>query len=218
VAGGVRSLAGRAALPPQSSDSYLSWWRRIPDERLTRMLVSRDRADQVEPAEALAAAFEAMGPVRDEDAIAAMDLRWWIPDESNARVDHTAMYAAVEARAVFEDHDLVEATAGTRLSAKVGRVTWRKKAALVDAFQDLLPQEVRERPKWGWFSPVHYWVNEVLWDDLAEVVRSLPDTGLFTPAVRDVVEVERPTQDPLFVWTLAIFGLWYRWFQEKVVE
>jgi asparagine synthase (glutamine-hydrolysing) len=211
--GGARNLARRAGIDSSSPERYLSWWRVFEEAELDRMLTASDAGGCAEPAAAVALLRATIGDVRAEDAVAAADLRWWIPDECNARVDHAMMSAAVEARAVFEDHHLVEALAARRMSAKVGRVRWRRKAILVDAFRELLPEVVRRRPKWGWFSPVHYWVNDVLWDDLAEVVRWLPETGLFSPDVRRMVD-ERPTSDPHAVWALGVFGLWYRWLLE----
>ncbi|HVF31593.1 MAG TPA: asparagine synthase (glutamine-hydrolyzing) [Acidimicrobiales bacterium] len=205
----LRMLGRRASVEATSPDRYLDWWRAFSRAQLDDILVDGGGEGAREPEASIAELIATVGPVAAEDLIATVDLRWWIPDESNARLDRTTMAAGVEARAVFEDHELVERVAATRLSAKVGRARWRPKAALVDAFADLLPAEVVARPKWGWISPVHYWVNDQLWDDLAEVVRWLPETGLFTPAVTRYVD-RHPTPEPGPVWALGVFGLWYR--------
>lgn len=202
-------LGHRAAMGARSPGRYLGWWSLFDSSELDDILAPAPRMSR-EPELSIARMFLDMGSVPDEDAIAGLDLAWWIPDESNARVDHSTMSAGVEARSVFEDHELVERVAAAEMSGKVGRLRWRRKALLVDAFSDILPREVVERPKWGWLSPVHYWVNDHLWDDLAEVVRSLPDTGLFSPAVTRYVD-HRPTADPHAVWALAVFGIWHRW-------
>lgn len=206
---GLNQMGRRAAMNSCSAERYLGWWSVLASVERDEILTPEACASG-EPEHSIGMALAGFESVLDEDAVAALDLAWWIPDESNARLDHATMAAGVEARAVFEDHALVERVAAARMSDKVGKLRWNRKGLLLDAFSDILPREVVDRPKWGWFSPVHYWVNEALWDEFAEVVHWLPETGLFTEDVARFV-AKRPTKDPHAVWALAVFGLWYRW-------
>jgi asparagine synthase (glutamine-hydrolysing) len=206
----ARALA-KADAPAGGLDAVMSWWRLFDEGERARLL---DPAWDVHPAtlerRALAAVREADPPTA-EDAIAAFDRAVWLADESNLRVDKTTMAHSIEARAAFEGHPLVELAARIPLARKAGRLAFAPKCLLKDAFADLLPPDVARREKWGWFSPVHYWVNDDVWDELAALARSLRGTGAFTGAVDDLVRV-RPTQQPLKVWSLAVLALWHRRF------
>ena len=125
----------------------------------------------------------------------------WIAEESNMRVDKMSMAHSLEVRAPFLDHTLVSQAMSIPFTEKV---TWREgKRLLKDTFEDVLPEAVLNRPKWGWLSPVHYWINDTLWNEARSLITWLPETGLFS---REVVHVLDEYPSPIPQKDLVIDG------------
>ena len=78
------------------------------------------------------------------------DTRLWLGEMSNACWDRVAMGESLEVRAPLQDHNLVAfaQTIPFRLKIRKGERKW----ILKEAFSDLLPRAIRNRPKWGFYS------------------------------------------------------------------
>lgn len=103
-----------------------------------------------------------------------MDWLVWLPQDILAKVDRATMAFSVEARSPFLDRDLVEL---------VVRLPWtwhfsllRGKRLLRAAMRELVPDFVWRRRKQGFASPVGYWMNGEIGDELHRLTYE-KDTG-----------------------------------------
>ncbi len=94
--------------------------------------------------------------LKEESILGAMDfdLRSYLPDDLNVKMDRATMAHGLEARSPLLDQELVSFV--TALPAK-HRFGSKKKALLVEAVKDLLPEEVGMRPKRGFQVPLATW-------------------------------------------------------------
>jgi asparagine synthase (glutamine-hydrolysing) len=140
------------------------------------------------------------------------DLKLWLAEESNMRVDKSAMAASIETRAPFLSHPVVEFAAGLPFDFKLrGGVS---KYLLKQAFADLIPPAIAKRPKMGFASPAAKWLRGEL-RSLTEKMLSaeaLQVSGYFQPE-----SVGRMLDEHLNkrgyhlnrLWSLLTFQIWF---------
>lgn len=92
--------------------------------------------------------------------------------------DQMSMACSLELRVPFLDLDLAESVLG--LPAGVKRGFGRQKGLLIEAFKDLLPRQVFDRPKMGFALPMDEWMRGPL--------KGFVDEGLTQLAEADCME------------------------------
>jgi asparagine synthase (glutamine-hydrolysing) len=98
------------------------------------------------------------------DRLLAVNFHSYLHDDLLVKADRMSMANSLEARSPFLDRSLMEYVATLPARAKLdGR---RAKAVLREAFADLLPPSVRERPKTGFGVPIDQWFRGDLRDRL----------------------------------------------------
>lgn len=206
----------KANLPPMSAARYLTWWGLFDSAELTQYLNPSFSARDSALEHVVRSVLKNKGSFsNNQEAMCYTDLKLWIAEESNMRVDKMSMAHAVEARAPFLDYTVVEYAMKIPFRQKVGWGNYKK--LLKETYSDLLPDFVLNRPKKGWFSPRHYWVNDFIWKEVQSAVRYLPQTGIFRPDICQLVE-QHPTIIPQKLWTLMIFSLWYQIYVEETTD
>lgn len=168
------------------------------------------------PAGSLRAEFdehlERAAGLAPRSALQYLDTKIWLEGDPLVKVDRMSMAVSLEARVPFLDIDLVElaATIPPDLHVRNGR----SKAVLREAFADLLPAAILDRPKHAFEVPVGSWLR----GDLRNVVRThlSPDAPAireyFRPeAVKVLVQAHLSGHRDLSreLWTLLTFSLWY---------
>jgi asparagine synthase (glutamine-hydrolysing) len=140
------------------------------------------------------------------------DLKLWLPEESNMRVDKSAMAASIETRAPFLSHPVVEFAAGLPFNLKLrGGVG---KYILKQAFADIIPPAIAQRRKMGFASPASKWLRGEL-RPLAEKMLSpqaIKESGYFQPLfVSNLLESHISKQDYHLnqLWSLLTFQIWF---------
>ncbi|HEX8480354.1 MAG TPA: XrtA/PEP-CTERM system amidotransferase [Allosphingosinicella sp.] len=110
------------------------------------------------------------------------DLKIWLPGDILTKVDRTSMAVSLEAREPLLDHRLIEfaarVPAGMRLRGGSGK--WLMKRAL----RRYLPDEVLDRTKMGFVTPVSAWFRGPLAGEAAGIANSpaLAELGWFDSA------------------------------------
>ena len=90
-------------------------------------------------------------------ALAAANMRSYLPDDLLIKADRCSMQASLEARAPFLDHELAEFAAGIPFNLKLKG--GRSKHILKAAARGLLPDEIIERRKHGFGIPLGAWLR-----------------------------------------------------------
>ena len=144
-----------------------------------------------------------------------VDTRLTLPDELLMIADKMSMAESVELRVPFLDEDLVQLVESMHPSMKVhGRAgKWIHKQAMAR----LLPEEIVNRRKLGWETPLDRWLRAELKPLLEEVLlgegelcRSLFDEGELRRLIEAHERGERDLTKQLFL--LLSLGLWHRGF------
>ena len=142
-----------------------------------------------------------------------MDSLTYLGENLLVKVDITSMMHSLECRSPFLDHELV-----TLVSALPGHYKLKfpqhHKHILKSAFASWLPRSVFERKKQGFSSPVAYWMQhdlaEQLEDDLLgdKLLSPFLDQERLEGYVRGHLSGEKPGSRRL--WTLFVLAQWVR--------
>jgi asparagine synthase (glutamine-hydrolysing) len=149
------------------------------------------------------------------DAVLALDVATYLPDDLLVKVDIATMAHALEARAPMVDHVFMEFAASLPSHMKLRRLT--KKYILKRAARPLLPAAVIDRPKMGFGVPIDRWLRHELRDMTHDVLlsRRAIERGIFREsAVRRVLEEHQSGrwQWHLQIWSLLFLEMWFRRF------
>jgi asparagine synthase (glutamine-hydrolysing) len=125
------------------------------------------RSGGAAPPDKIAAAFRDAGGVDALNRMLAVDAETQLPDDLLMLTDKMSMATSLECRVPLLDHELVELAATMPEGVKIrgGKL----KHAMKEAVSGLLPQDILERKKRGFGTPMGAWLK----DDLAPLVRGL---------------------------------------------
>lgn len=122
----------------------------------------------------------------DFAAISWAEMRGYMSRMLLRDADQMSMASSVELRVPFLDVDLVELVLG--LPAKIKRGYGRPKGLLIEAFKDLLPRNVYDRPKMGFSLPMAEWIRGPLREFVAQGLEGLAEArcleGRFVDSTR----------------------------------
>ena len=186
--------------------------RRDKERACGPALIERARGNNV------VAEFERILAASDaKDAINRLldlDTQTYLPDDIFTKVDIASMAHALEVRAPFADHVLLERMAQLPGSLKVRG--FRGKQLLRHAVRDLLPAPILSRRKKGFSLPLNRWMRE----ELAEMSRDLLTDG--TARARGMIDPRQATRlldehqagfdHGERLWNLTVLELWFRAF------
>jgi asparagine synthase (glutamine-hydrolysing) len=175
---------------------------------------ARDPAT-ADPAAVLARALDA-APQRDPVTRAMVaDLLTYLPGDLLVKVDLASMAHSLECRGPFLDHRVVELALAMPLKRKLRLRRGRSKVILKQAFADLIPSSIRQRPKMGFGVPIDRWFRGELKDELRSVLLDPVGQrrGLFRPEAVAVLineHVEGRRDHAYRLWALLMLELWFR--------
>lgn len=149
------------------------------------------------------------------NALSHLYLRTYLMDQVLVKVDRASMRYALEVRAPFLSHDVVEFLLS--LPADMKYRNGRGKYLLRMLMKDRLPNEILNRSKQGFAVPVGHWLRNELRGVATDV---LADANVGKSGLLSTTEVSRLLREHLAgkrnhgkkLWTLLTFQLWYdRW-------
>ncbi len=142
------------------------------------------------------------------DALLALDLTGYLPDDLLVKCDRATMAASLEGRAPYLDHRLVEFAC--RLPARVKLRGVVGKRVLRRAVADIVPGPILRRVKRGLTVPLAPWIAGPLRSFVTETLGRL-DPRLVRPrAVRTLLDdhVARRRDNRRELWALVMLQLW----------
>lgn len=204
-----RFLRKAAVLPGLDPGARYLTWRQVVTDAEQVSVLNPDllaSADGYVAAEIAAAAVLEPSAPSMRDRMAYADLKLWVADESNLRLDRSTMASGVEARCPFLDVPLAEYMLSLPFEAKVNG--GRTKALLRDAFASELPEDIVAARKRGFLSPARSWVQETLAATVDEVLSPVrvERVGLLSPHA--VETLRRNARAPKKLWSLVVLQLW----------
>jgi asparagine synthase (glutamine-hydrolysing) len=141
-----------------------------------------------------------------------VDQHTYLPDQILALTDRMSMANSLEVRVPFMDFRLVRLA--QRLTASQKQDAQNFKIFLKKVLGRRCPEQILNRPKWGFDTPLRRWVSH---PSIFKLLQNLPDgvcvrDGLFRrSAIRSlVVTPERAMNFARGVWSLLVFEIWMR--------
>jgi asparagine synthase (glutamine-hydrolysing) len=143
-------------------------------------------------------------------ALRYLDLKTYLPDDILVKVDRASMACSLEARPPLLDHQLVELAFdiddGLMMDEHGG------KRVLRHAMRHALPEQILQRRKKGFGSPVRSWLRDGMADEVLREMHNWTtvDAGLIRPEF-----VRRFMRNGSFnrwakLWSLLVLESWHR--------
>jgi asparagine synthase (glutamine-hydrolysing) len=150
-------------------------------------------------------AFEARTEV---DALLALDLEGYLPDDLLVKLDRAGMAASLEARAPFMNHHLVELACRLPVALKLRGL--ETKRVLRRAMAGLVPRSIARRTKRGLTVPLAAWLAGPLHGFAADTLGRLDHRLVRETAVRELLadHVARRRDNRRELWSLIMLQLW----------
>lgn len=144
------------------------------------------------------------------DRIMEHDLKTYIPNDIQTKVDRMSMFCSLEARVPLLDHKLIEFSA--KIPSKIIFKNNIPKYILKKTMEKYLPEDILYKKKQGFAIPLEEWLK----DDLKELAYDM----IFSSNVRpffNMRNIEKMMQDfnnghdkhKHRVWILFTFGVWH---------
>ncbi|HKY29582.1 MAG TPA: asparagine synthase (glutamine-hydrolyzing) [Pyrinomonadaceae bacterium] len=152
------------------------------------------------------------------DQLLHIDSKTYLPGDILTKVDRMSMAVSLEARVPLLDHKLIEFVMRIPASMKMSGV--ETKYIFKQAVEDLVPQEIVNRPKQGFGMPIQRWINVQLRERIRDALQGLRarQRDYVNPHYVDVLleEHERGRRDhSKAMWGLFMLELWHRTFVDQ---
>jgi asparagine synthase (glutamine-hydrolysing) len=155
---------------------------------------------------------------RSEDlhqATADLNIKLWLENDSNVKVDRASMANSVEIRSPFLDYRIIEFARTLPVSFRYQK--GRKKRILRDILKKYIPETVFDQPKKGFSVPMDSWIRNELKE---EFIQNLPDSFLEQIPNFNVPKFKKMLQKHLagkqdyssYIWRVYVLSKWYQEF------
>jgi asparagine synthase (glutamine-hydrolysing) len=141
------------------------------------------------------------------------DLKDSLPGDMLTKVDWMSMKNSLEVRVPLLDHRVVELAFGMQGSLKLNK--GKTKYILKQAFKDLLPPSLYNRPKAGFEVPISRWLKTDLKFLIDQYLakEKLREQGIFDfEIIDDLIQkhLSNKTDTSWMLWNLIVFQHWYQ--------
>lgn len=146
---------------------------------------------------------------------ADLNIKLWLENDSNVKVDRASMAFSVEVRSPFLDYRIIELARNLSVSYRYQK--GRKKRILRDILKEYIPEEVFNQPKRGFAVPIGDWICNELRE---EFVSNLSDDFLYQVPNLNVKKFKKMFEQHLnrkydhssYIWRVYILSKWYQEF------
>ncbi|MFL5740273.1 MAG: asparagine synthase (glutamine-hydrolyzing) [Flavisolibacter sp.] len=196
-----------------AEDRYWRWASMMPENK-TLELFAADKM-QSNGRTSLKELFPWPISGKDLNEVLLADMNLVLVGDMLVKVDIMSMANSLEIRSPFLDQEVVEFAFGLPARYKIdGRM---KKRIVQDAFRDLLPPELYNRPKQGFDIPLLGWFRKELWGKINDDLLSdtfILDQGIFNPdtikELKQKLHSSNPEDSHETIWALLVFQQWWK--------
>ncbi|MCV2368734.1 asparagine synthase (glutamine-hydrolyzing) [Roseateles oligotrophus] len=173
----AKGFVASAGMAPDAR--YTSYLQVLGQDLIAKLMLGEQGCGQ----HPLAQAFADAGHEDELNRMLAVDAETQLPDDLLMLTDKMSMAVSLECRVPFLDHELLELAASMPSAIKIR--DGRLKHVLKQALSDVLPDDILNRKKRGFGTPMGAWLKR----ELAPLLRRLLSSevvkarGLFVPAV-----------------------------------
>ncbi|MGC4058329.1 MAG: asparagine synthase (glutamine-hydrolyzing) [Chitinophagaceae bacterium] len=151
----------------------------------------------------------------DFNEVLLTDVQLVLLNDMLVKVDMMSMANSLEVRSPFLAKEVVDFAFTLPSSYKVD--AQMKKKIVQDAFRDMLPEELYNRPKHGFEIPLLDWFRKELWSMIDEDLLSksfVAEQGIFdvtaTESLKKKLISNNPEDSHATVWALIVFQYWWK--------
>lgn len=148
-------------------------------------------------------------------ATADLNIKLWLENDSNVKVDRASMAYSVEIRSPFLDYRIVEFARTLPVSYRYQK--GKKKRILKDILSEYIPEAIFDQPKKGFSVPMDSWIRNELKE---EFITNLSDDFLKQVPNLNLPKFKRMFQSHLagkqdyssYIWRVYVLSKWYQEF------
>lgn len=147
---------------------------------------------------------------------ADLNIKLWLENDSNVKVDRASMAYSVEIRSPFLDYRVIDFARSIPISYRYHN--GKRKKILRDILSEYIPEKIFNQPKRGFGVPIGNWMKNELKDEL---LSSLSDNFLNKVPNLDISKfktlfhqhLEGEKDNTFAIWKLYILSKWYHEFK-----
>ena len=208
-----RALRKSCNMPSDITDRYL-FWRALLDQKQMHEILTPEMYQSYLNYHHPQNIREFMKQNLNKNMIenlAFTDLRLWVPDENNMRLDKSLMSASIEGRAPFLDIELANFFMSLPASHRMNLFSSKK--LLRDAFPEYLANNSSFSKKRGFFTPAGKWLNGVFHKNFSESISesTLANEGMFKISGIEFLKNSKRSSKKL--WMIYILHQWKKIYQ-----
>lgn len=148
--------------------------------------------------------------------MADLNIKLWLENDSNVKVDRASMASQVEVRSPFLDYRIIEFARSLPVDFRYKDGV--KKKMVRDILKEYIPEEVFNQPKRGFAVPLGSWIRENLKE---EILLELNDEFLERVPNLDVLKFKKQLKAHFdskldysnSIWKLFLLAKWYKEFK-----
>lgn len=146
---------------------------------------------------------------------ADLNIKLWLENDSNVKVDRASMAYSVEVRSPFLDYRIIEFARNLPVSYRY--MPGRKKRILRDILKEYIPEEVFDQPKRGFAVPIGKWIREELREEfesnlLDDFLNQVPNLNVTKFKNMFKMHLEGKGDYSSYVWRVYVLSKWYQEF------
>lgn len=148
-------------------------------------------------------------------ATADLNIKLWLENDSNVKVDRASMAYSVEIRSPFLDYRIIEFARTLPVSFRY--VPGRKKRILRDILKEYIPEEVFDQPKRGFAVPIGTWIGTELREEFVEnlsddFLNQVPNLNVPKFKKMFKMHLEGKHDYASYIWRVYVLSKWYQEF------
>jgi asparagine synthase (glutamine-hydrolysing) len=144
--------------------------------------------------------------------VADINIKLWLENDSNVKVDRASMASSLEVRSPFLDYRIVEFARSLPVKYRIFQK--QKKYILREILKEYIPEEIFDQPKKGFACPIEDWIRNEL---KSEFVQNLSDEFLNKIPNLNVSKFKRMLEEHLsgkyeyssYIWRVYVLIKWY---------
>ncbi|WP_299122886.1 asparagine synthase (glutamine-hydrolyzing) [uncultured Winogradskyella sp.] len=146
---------------------------------------------------------------------ADLNIKLWLENNSNVKVDRASMAYSVEVRSPFLDYRVVEYARTLPMHFRYEK--GRQKKILRDILKEYIPEEVFNQPKQGFSAPIRKWMRKELREEFDaalndEFLNRVPNLNVKKFKRIYIDHMNGKEDHSVYIWKLFVLSKWYKEF------
>ena len=149
----------------------------------------------------------------DFQKAADLNIKLWLENDSNVKVDRASMAYSVEVRGPFLDYRIIEFARTLPVSYRY--IPGLKKRILRDILKEYIPEKVFNQPKSGFSVPLGDWIRHELKEEIEETLshnslKQIPNLNIpkFQKMLRD--HLDNKSDYSSYIWRVYVLIKWMK--------